>query len=74
MGKTFETSARPLEQFLFIHDIFFREWKKSVDGMTVWVYDVTPELERVVKEYRDIVARRSARKGGADGNRYPIQR
>lgn len=65
----FETSSRKLEQFLFFHDIFHRGWHKDVDGMTVWEYQETDELKRVVEEYRMIQARRSAREVGERGNR-----
>lgn len=58
----FETSNRRLEQFLFVHDIFHTGWYKNSDGLTTWTYPDTPEVKRVVAEYREIDARRNARK------------
>ena len=63
----FETSSRKLEQFLFVHDIFHQGWHKDVDGMTVWEYQETDELKRVVEEYRTIQARRRAAENGNGG-------
>lgn len=54
--NTFETSNRKLEQFLFAHFIRYKSWYKSDDNMTVWVYDDTPEVKKVVAEYRALVA------------------
>lgn len=68
----FETTSRKLEQFLFIHDIFHQGWHKDIDGMTVWEYQETDELKRVVEEYRMIQARRSAREGGKRGSKGTV--
>lgn len=57
--NTFETNSRKLEQFLFLHDIHHSSWRKDDDGMTVWAYDLTPETQRVINEYRQIVAKRT---------------
>lgn len=55
----YETSNRKLENFLFVHDIFHVRWYKNpIDGLTVWVYDDTHELRRVVAEYMEIALRR----------------
>lgn len=55
---TFETNARKLEQFLFVHDIHHQSYYKDRDNMTVWVYPNTEEVREVVAEYRRICARR----------------
>lgn len=57
---TFKTCNFKLEQFLFAHDIRFKSWRKNDDGLTEWVYDKTPELTRVVEEFRAIFMRRVA--------------
>lgn len=59
--RTFETTCRPLEQFLFMHDIRHVSWHKNIDGLTVWVYPNNTEVQEVVSEYRRIVARRAER-------------
>lgn len=65
----FQTNSRKLEQFLFLHDIFHQGWHKDVDNMTVWEYQETEELKRVVEEFRAIQARRRAREGGHYGSK-----
>lgn len=57
----FETSSRKLEQFLFIHDIRHSGWRKDDDGMTVWQYPDTDEVNHVVTEFREIMTRRKLR-------------
>ena len=59
--KTFETTSRKLEQFLYMHDIHHCDWRKDPYGTTIWVYPNTPEVQRVVTEYMGIVARRKER-------------
>ena len=54
----YETTSRNLEQFLYMHDIRHVSWRKDNDGMTVWKYELTPETERVINEYRNIIERR----------------
>ena len=54
----FETVSRDLETFLYCHDINYIKCRKDEYGMTVWVYQKTPFLERVVAEFQEIVARR----------------
>lgn len=56
--KFFETDSRKLEQFLYLHDIRHLSWRKNEDNMTVWKYENTQEVRRVVDEWREIVARR----------------
>lgn len=56
----FETDSRGLEQFLFQHDIRFYATHTGPWGRTVWVYHRTGELERVVEEWRTIIARRNS--------------
>ncbi len=48
----FETANRKLEQFLYAHKIVACGQHKSDDAMNVWEYQRTPELERVVAEYK----------------------
>ncbi len=62
MADTFTTVNMRLEQFLFVHDIRFISWSKTEDGLTCWTYERTPELERVVQEYKEIDQRRRERK------------
>lgn len=50
----FTTTNRKLEQFLYMHKIMFARFSKSEDGMTVWEYERTPELEAVVAEYKKL--------------------
>jgi len=54
MNETFVTMNARLEQFLFYHRIRFLQCRKNEDMMTEWVYERTPKLEQVVKEYREI--------------------
>ena len=61
-GRTYETTNRELENFLYAHDIFYRSWYKSHDFLTTWVYDVTPEFQHVVNEYGYVLERRRQRK------------
>lgn len=58
----FETRNRKLENFLYIHDIHFSHFKKDADNMTVWVYEDTDELRRVVAEFKEISERRERRR------------
>lgn len=60
--KHFETTCRPLEQFLFLHDIRHTSWHKDQYGMTVWVYPDNQEVRDVVNEYQKICARRLERR------------
>lgn len=57
--KTFETTSRHLEQFLFIHDIRWIKTYQNQDNACVWVYFLTPETSRIIEEFRSIIARRS---------------
>lgn len=58
----FTTSNRKLEQFLYCHDVHFVSWNKDIDGYTVWTYRSTPELLRIVEEFRQITAHRAERR------------
>lgn len=62
VNTNFETSSRKLEQFLFVHDIKHIGFYKNEDGMTVWRYPNTPEVTAVVREYRDILAKREMKR------------
>ncbi len=62
MNKTpFETTSRKLEQFLFMHDIYFDSWYRDRDGMTVWKYTLDEFGMRVLEEWREVTARRNRR-------------
>lgn len=61
-NNAFTTTNRKLEQFLYMHGIRFDHWTKDLDGITIWVYENTPETMRVVEEFRDINARKAVRK------------
>lgn len=54
LNGTFETTNRKLEQFLYLHKIVACGQHKSEDAMNVWEYQRTPELERVVAEYKEL--------------------
>lgn len=55
-SKHFTTKNRKLEGFLYAHLIRPLEWRKE-DGWTVWEYEETEELLRVVREYMDMMTR-----------------
>ena len=63
MNNHFETRNRNLEQFLYVHEIRHIGFYKDNDHMTVWQYERTPELDRVVNEWCSIAQRRKHRKG-----------
>ena len=52
--QVFKTANRRLEQFLFLHRVFFFDQKKSDDGMNEWCYIVTPQFRKVYQEYREL--------------------
>ena len=58
----FETSNRRLEQFFFAHDVRFISFYRGRDGLTVWVYELDEEEQRVLEEYRALQARRIRRR------------
>lgn len=60
-NKTFSTMSHKLEEFLYWHNIVADSVSKDPDGMTIWTYEVTPELDRVVQEFRTLVAQRSTK-------------
>ena len=53
----FERSNRRLEQFFFAHDVRFISFYRGRDGLTVWVYELDEEEQRVLEEYRALQAR-----------------
>ena len=52
--QEFKTANVRLEQFLFMHRIRFIRFRKNDDMLTEWVYEMTPYLEKVVAEFREI--------------------
>lgn len=54
MKEEFRTANAKLEQFLFCHRIQFKRWRKNEDMLTEWIYDRTPQLEKVVAEFREL--------------------
>ena len=52
--QDFITANPRLEQFLYMHRIGFRCFRKNADMLTEWVYDSTPRLLEVVEEFRRI--------------------
>lgn len=60
--ETYTTANVKIEQFLFVHDIRFISQRVNDDGLTEWTYARTPELARVLAEYREIDARRRERR------------
>ena len=63
MGRlVYQVHDRRLEQFLFSHDIFFVSTHRTEDGCTVWEYEDNDYFRSVLMEWRDVLARRAARK------------
>lgn len=58
----FETTSRPLENFLYVHDIHHFETYKAEDGMTTWCYERDTYLEEVLDEYKRVLEHRRARR------------
>lgn len=54
MDKNFVTTNQKLEQFLFVHRIYFKSQRKNEDLLNEWTYERTPRLEEVVAEFRRI--------------------
>lgn len=57
--KTFETTSRILEQVLW--SLFFEPVatkKNPYDGMTVWVFEETEELKKVLEIFPEYMERR----------------
>ncbi len=65
---------RRLEQFLFFHDIFFANSYKLYDGSTAWEYAETEEFENVLKEWKEILRKRAARKANGTFQQINIKR
>lgn len=59
--QLFQTTSRKLEEFLYLHDIRFVDTYLNEDALHVWVYKLTPYVQHVIDEYRQIIARRNAR-------------
>ena len=60
----FKTMNPRLEQFLFVHRIRFQDhvkvWNDDAGRyLTEWVYKKTPELMRVVEEFKEIQKRKA---------------
>lgn len=55
--------SRKLEQFLYAHGIDFIACDKDDEGMTIWTYELTDEVSRVIKEFCTALERRNAKKG-----------
>lgn len=56
--KTVKTTNRKLENFLYMLDVLPLYMEKSWDNMTVWVYEDTPHLRGLVKDFIDVNERR----------------
>ena len=50
--RTFSTMNRKLEQVLYNHGIMFIGQHRNIDGMTVWTYEATQEVEEIVRRWR----------------------
>ena len=59
--KTFETTNRKLENFLYVHRISFIKQRKTEDGLNCWEYVVTDEFKRVIEEYKELYCEKGAR-------------
>ena len=57
------TRSRRLEQFFHVHAIHFVRQYKDEEGMNVWEYARTPETERILAEFKAVLARISEQKG-----------
>lgn len=54
--KTYYTTSRSLEQFLYAHRIYHISLGKDSDtGYTVWEFTVDNRLIRTVNEYNEII-------------------
>lgn len=56
-SELFTTVSRKLEQVLYNHGIMFISQSRDPDGMTVWTYKRTDELEQIVSQFRESRAR-----------------
>lgn len=54
----FTTMNRKLEQVLYNHGIMFIGQHKNEDGMTVWTYVRTKELEQIVSQFRSFATKK----------------
>ena len=52
--KTFSTTNRHLENFLFMHRIRFIFHDKTEDGMTRWTYLVDEKFDKTLTEYKEL--------------------
>ena len=52
--KTFITTNKFLENFLYFHKVRFSRQGWNDDGMTCWEYNVTPRFLEVLEEYRQL--------------------
>lgn len=67
-NNTIQITNRRLENFLYILGIEPIGMFKSLDDMTTWVYDDSPELRQLIEDYKDANRRkehviRGVRKG-----------
>lgn len=60
---TINIRNRRLEQFLYAHGIDFISCNKDDEDMTIWTYENTEEVKRIMKEFTLANERRNARKG-----------
>lgn len=49
--KTFTTSNRALEQYLFMHRIRHQSWHRDENGLTVWTYNTTKLLIETINNF-----------------------
>lgn len=53
--RTYRTTSRRLEEFLFAHFIKFKEQYRNLSGDTVWVYEDTRKLRDTIWEYGELL-------------------
>lgn len=63
--KTLRTTNRRLENFLYVLGVMPLYHEKEWDGSTVWVYEDTPELRSLVKDFQNANERRKRMLNGA---------
>ena len=52
--KTFITTNKFLENFLYFHKVRFIRQGWNEDGMTYWEYNVSPRFLEVLEEYKQL--------------------
>jgi len=59
--STIRTVSRRLENFLYAHGIMYLHYQYDPDGVIYWVYADTPEVRRIVSEFRSTFVKKGDR-------------